>query len=248
MGKVLLLIATVAGIAGVGTAGYIIYRVRVFSRAVFGTPDLIEGFRRQEELYEETPKSVSGMTQLELPRILRDFPEFHWSEWKQRCENQLREYLLAIERRSSAGQSGFSNPLREQLRLRIEDMKARGLWESFGDLRIHQTEIMRYEKAAGLCRILVQSAVEYRHAQHREGQEAAAARTKEQHRYRMELVYIQDLQKVSRNSSVRSAGIHCPNCGAPITGLGERHCTYCGGAIEPFSVRVWSLHRIEKEA
>ncbi len=248
MSGVLLFVAIAVGIAGIGTAGYIVYRIRVFSRAVFGTPDLIEGFRRQEELYESTPKSVSGMTQLELPRILRDFPEFHWPEWRQRCENRLKEYLRAVERRSGGRQSGFSGPLQEQLRLRIEDMKARGLRESFGDIRIHQTEIMRYEKAAGLCRILVQSAVEYRHALHREGEEEAPPRAKEQHRYRMELVYIQDLQKVSRNSSIRGAGMHCPNCGAPVTGLGERHCAYCGGAIEPFSVRVWSLHRIEEEA
>ena len=68
------------------------FKIRQISREFFGTSSLIEGLKRQEALEDDTPKSVSGMTRVELPRIEKDFPEFHWPEWKQRCENQLKGF------------------------------------------------------------------------------------------------------------------------------------------------------------
>ena len=67
---------------------------------------------------------------------------------------------------------------------------------------------------------------------------------KEQHRFNMELVYIQDITKIRDGET--AIGVSCPHCGAPIAGLGDRVCPYCGGAVEPVTVRVWELHRIEE--
>ena len=62
----------------IGAAAYGISRlkrgIRDFSRQVFGTDSLKEGFDRVEEEYQETPKSVSAMTGLYLPKIKKDFP------------------------------------------------------------------------------------------------------------------------------------------------------------------------------
>ncbi len=69
------------------------------SRGNFSELQPDRGLKRQEALEADTPKSVSGMTSVELPRIEKDFPEFHWPEWKQRCENQLKGYLEALEHR-----------------------------------------------------------------------------------------------------------------------------------------------------
>ena len=61
----------------------------------------------------------------------------------------------------------------------------------------------------------------------------------------MELVYIQDLSKVGDYAT--ALGATCPNCGAPITRLGSKFCEYCGTGVIPIDIRVWKLHRIEKE-
>ncbi len=258
-------------------------QVRIFSMALFGTPSLKDGLERQADILAETPKSVSGMTRLCLPQIEEDFPEFHWAQWKQRCENMLRGYLEALESqdvsrlerrgdlaktlggqakiRYGPGQgetgSGISEELRRQTEFLIRGQQSRGVRERFGQVKIHQTEISRYQKEAGLCVIKIQSAVEYYYecfpdAGTRGGESGEKDRRqekkgpeKQQNRYNMELVYIQDAAKAGDYAT--AVGATCPNCGAPITRLGSKFCEYCGTGVTPIDIRVWKLHRIEKE-
>ena len=98
-GNEILIIAIVTGLGLIGALFFVMYKIRQNSREFFGNSSLIEGLKRQEALEDDTPKSVSGMTRVELPRIEKDFPEFLWPEWKQRCENQLKGYLEALENR-----------------------------------------------------------------------------------------------------------------------------------------------------
>lgn len=286
-------------VGGVYAWFHIRRQVRMISRAMFGTPSLAKGLERQADMLAETPKSVSGMTKLCLPQIEADFPEFHWFQWKQMCENLLKAYLEGLgnqevwrlENISGEGfgtgvgnQGAVSEELRKQLLLQIEDQKRRGVRQSYAQVKIHQTEISRYQKEAGMCIIKLQSAVEYFYKEIKEenkdqeqkengaslGAERLAENRKRwggkgadkekggarkgsdpapnrkiQARYNMELVYIQDLSKVKDLAT--AIGVICPNCGAPITRLGSKFCEYCGTAVTPVDVRVWKLHRVEKE-
>ena len=56
---------------------------------------------------------------------------------------------------------------------------------------------------------------------------------------------IQDLSKIKDLAT--AVGVTCPNCGAPITGLGSKFCEYCGTGVTPVDTRVWKLHRVEGE-
>ena len=51
-------------------------KVENFSRLIFGTSSLREGVENMQKEYAETPKSVSAMTSLYLPKIVADFPDF----------------------------------------------------------------------------------------------------------------------------------------------------------------------------
>lgn len=229
-------------------------QVRLFSLAVFGTSSLKEGLENQADILGETPKSVSGMTKLCLPQIEADFPGFQWAQWKQRCENLLRGYLAALDRQDisvlEAGEGkdqemGVSEELLRQTRFQIEEQKRRGVRETYRQVKIHQTEIARYQKEAGLCIIRLQSAVEYYHEERPLEEGSGGSPQKEQTRYNMELIYVQDLGKAGEYAT--AIGATCPNCGAPITRLGSKFCEYCGTGIIPIDIRVWKLHRIEKE-
>ena len=184
------------------------------------------------------------MTSVELPRIEKDFPEFHWPEWKQRCENQLKGYLEALEHRDLSYLGKVSVSLKDQVRLKIEEMEEKEIREEFDAIKVHQTEISRYDKDPGKCRIRIQSSVEYLHTLKTPNKKKNVEREKEQHRFNLELVYIQDITKIRAGET--AIGVSCPHCGAPIAGLGDRVCPYCGGAVEPVNVRVWELHRIEE--
>ncbi len=299
----------VAGIVLLAGGAYAWFRIRrqmrMISKAMFGTPSFAEGLERQADILAETPKSVSGMTKLCLPQIEADFPEFHWAQWKQMCENMLKAYLEALScqdaavlegrcpgkpgeqcgsgpvvtargRDSKMPVSAVSEELKRQVELCIEDQRRRGVRESYGQVRIHQTEISRYQKEAGMCIIKLQSSVEYYYEEIKKEEEAGSWRVnegrnesgrlgkaervrqrgkrkseirdkirKEQTRYNMELIYIQDLSKIKELAT--AVGVTCPNCGAPITRLGSKFCEYCGTGITPVDVRVWKLHRVEKE-
>lgn len=265
-------------------------QVRMISKAMFGTPSLADGLERQADVLAETPKSVSGMTKLCLPQIEADFPEFHWAQWRQMCENMLKGYLAALssqnlaalegerlgepknsrlpkvgEERRETAVSPVSEELKRQVELRIEDQRRGGVRESYRQVKIHQTEISRYQKEAGMCIIKLQSAVEYYYEEmeagaaagdrlaenRRNGNKKLSKTEKEvknrkiQTRYNMELIYIQDLSKIKDMAT--AVGVTCPNCGAPITRLGSKFCEYCGTGVTPVDVRVWKLHRVEGE-
>lgn len=229
------------------------------SRLAFGTDSFIQGLRSQEDRLATTPKSVSGMTSLCLPQIQRDFPEFSLAEFTQRAENQLKAGLAAIEQQDLGRLTQASEDLKNQISLRIEDNRRRGIREHFQKIKVHRTEIARYQKRAGCCVITLQSAVEHEYWEEGLGEgkdnpeKKRKTKKKEdsrkephmvQARYNMELMYVQDPEKLQPGQT--AAAVTCPQCGAPVGRLGSKFCEYCGCGIEPINIRVWSLNRIQE--
>lgn len=222
-------------------------RLREFSRAAFGTDSLQEGMERNLKELSDTPKSVSGMTRIYLPQIQEDFPEFSLEEMRRKSENLLVSSLLAVTREAPDMMAEASEDLREQIRLWVENNRQQGVREQFQAVRIHQTEITRYRKDAGYCVLILQSSVEYQYSRQKCAQPPAKETSefrKIQTRYNQEWMYVQDISRLPSN--IRGISFCCPNCGAPVTGLGEKVCEYCGSAIIPVNIRVWSLNRIEE--
>lgn len=233
-------------VACVGTAGVgvlvIRNKIRSFSRSIFGTDSLREGFDRQADLLATTPKSVSSMTKIMEPQIMRDFPDFSWVQFRAKAENMLKSALLAI----SGGEEALlavdsSDEVKKQIRNRIEENFAEGIKETFREIKIHQTEIANYKHEKGKCVIVIQSAVGYYHYREKDGKviEGQKERT-EQTKYNIELVYIQDDSVATYDNAV---GTRCPHCGAPVANLGNMICEYCGSGVIPINIKVWSLHK-----
>lgn len=237
---VLLLLVMAAAAAGYI---YIRGRIRSVSQEVFGTDSFIEGARAQEEAMRGTPKSIAGMTEIYLPKIARDFPEFSYAEIQRSSENILKAMLKALEDRSMPELSGVSAQMKNDLRIRLEAQEKQGIRQIFRDIRIHQTAITRYEKKPGSCNLTLQTSVEYRYARWKEEEEMPEP-VRTQTRYNVEWIYIQDIDKLPE--STMALAMNCPNCGAPITNLGSRHCEYCGTALEPLNIRVWSVNNIKE--
>ena len=97
-----------------------------------------------------------------------------------------------------------------------------------------------YEKE-GKCIITFQSAVEHFHYKEKDGNVVWGEKErKQQTKYNIELMYIQDEKLAKLDNAV---GTTCPNCGAPIISLGAMRCEYCGLAVTPVNLKVWTLHR-----
>ena len=229
------------GSAGVGVL-VIRNKIRGFSRSVFGTDSLAEGLNRQADILAKTPKSVSSMTKLMEPQIMRDFPEFSWNQFKAKAENMLKSALLAISN-ANVGLlvSDSSEEVKRQITNRIEENKAEGVKETYSEIDIHQTEIANYKHEKGKCVIVIQSSVGHYHYREQNGKVIEGQKErKEQTRYNIELVYIQDASGFEFDNAY---GTRCPHCGAPIVNLGNMHCEYCGSGVTPINIKVWSLHK-----
>lgn len=245
-----LIIVLVLILALVGAGFYAFRKIRsrlqYYSRLLFGTSSIAEGVRNREKELEITPKSVSSATNLYLPVIMRDFPEFHYDEMKTRAENVLVSYLEGIDRMDAGFLTEGTRELKDALEMRIEALKAHGRREHFQNIKVHRTEISQYRRDRGRCSIVMQSAVEYIHYLEQKEKLLKGSRERlEQSRYVIELVYIQDAEAVEKTGEA-GLGLNCPNCGAPISMLGIKECAYCGSRVEEFNIRIWNFSRIRE--
>ena len=241
--KLLIILLTIAGVAIAIMTVYknVTNKIRRFSQALFGSSDFVEGWNRQADVLAETPKSVSSMTRIMEPQIMRDFPEFSWEEFKAKAENMLTSALLAISANQPERLVDASEDVRKQVTNIIESNRLNGIGETYSEIEIHQTEIANYVKSDGKCVITIQSAIGYMHYKMCDGKVIAGdKKRKTQTKYNVELIYIQDADLTTYDNAV---GTTCPNCGAPVKSLGHKFCEYCGLRITPVNVKVWSLHK-----
>lgn len=113
---------------------------------VFGKGGLIEEYKRQEQMLEETPKSVASMTRIFAPQISRDFPGMNLEQFEALAQQQLVAALQAVSAGNLESVARASDELKEQVSRQIEGNRAAGVRETYEQIRIHQTEISNYEK------------------------------------------------------------------------------------------------------
>lgn len=194
------------------------------------------------DILAETPKSVSGMTRIYEPQIKRDFPDFSLDEFANRAENALVSALAAVNAGDASALVDVSEELRRQVENQISVNKQSGVREVYTEIKVHQTEVTNYQKKKGTCVITFQSAVEHFHYKDKGGRLIEGDKQrKTQTKYNTEFMYIQDERLVDADEA--AVGTTCPNCGAPINQLGNMYCEYCGLAITPINLKVWTLHR-----
>lgn len=228
---------------------YIRNKVQETSRTLFGTSDITQAAKQMKREYSATPKSVSAMTSLLLPKIVSDFPDFEYNEMKDRTENVLISYLRAVDGCNPSLLQDGNTELRNQLENHIQMLTAQNVREHFDQIRIHRTEISSYRKSEGRCIITFQSALECYHyitdtADSSSIQEGSRE-YKYQTKYNIDLIYIQDRNLVE-NELDNALGVNCPNCGAPLSSLGAKFCEYCGTPVIEINIHAWSFSNVEE--
>lgn len=247
--KIIIALVLLLGLVGIVYYAYrtIRAKVRRFSRMAFGTDSLSEGFEQMESEYATTPKSVSAATGLYLPRVTKDFPDFHYDEMKERAENVLVSYLRSIDADNPLLLTEGTEELKDQLAMRVEMLRSQETEEHFSQINIHRTEISQYRKQRGRCSVVFQSAVEYFYYYKQKNGDIlkGSPDTRMQAKYDVECIYIQDRDKVS---GIREAAlaVNCPNCGAPLSGLGAKVCAYCDTPIVELNIRSWNFSDVKE--
>lgn len=199
---------------------------------------------KYSDLQDDSPKSVSGMTKILLPRIVNDFPDFDYDEMKQREEVVLISYLDALDTAEPDRLEDGSRDLRKALEKRIEMNEKGGVEEHYKAVHIHQTEIAQYNKTAGRCVITFQTALEYKaYTTNRNGAVVKGSKdTLKQTKFNVDLIYVQDAEKLEDEGD--AIGLNCPNCGAPLKMLGSKRCEYCGCGVVDINIKAWNFSNV----
>lgn len=222
-------------------------KARKFSAELFGTPDIADAARQMRAEYASTPKSVSAMTSLLLPKITADFPDFQYDEMKERANNVLTAYLRAVTERNQQLLKDGNEELRQQLAHHIQMLSVKDTWEHFDQIHIHRTEISQYRKTAGRCIITFQTSLECYHYMTDFSRQllAGSQEVKYQTKFNTDLIYIQNRDLVE-NVLDDALGVNCPNCGAPLSSLGAKVCKYCDTPIIEINIHAWSFSNVEE--
>ena len=206
-----------------------------FLEKYFGTRDLKEAIEKSEIENENTPKSLSSMETLATEAIKRDFPDLNINELKSMAENTILNYLRAIDKKDVEDLKNYSESIKTMALARIEDLGDKSV--KYDDINIHKTVINRDEKSKGIASLYTASAIEYYYS------DGKSIRKKIQDRFLVEIIYVIDPTTVDLDKKL--LGLNCPNCGAPITTLGEKYCRYCNTGIKDLVKRSWVINNIK---
>lgn len=190
-----------------------------------GITSLFSLFKNQEIEYSESPKSVSGLDSVLISEINKDFPNINISEIKSTAENAILEYYHSLNDKELKSIPNLTPKLANKIKGNIIDNHSH-----YTNIKIHRTVINAYDNKKGLCKITLQTSLEY-------NEELNNTQTKKQDRLNTELIYIYDEKQ-------GNISLNCPNCGAPIKVLGTKSCPYCNTGIVEMLSKTWQIDDI----
>lgn len=214
----------------IGIYFYAKEKVSNFSKQIFGTSNIIEGFKKQEIEYAETPKSVASMDSVTIPKITKDFPNLDINELKRTAENAIIQYYNSLEKRECLEIKKASEKLKNKIQSDIEDLPSYDI--HYDNIEFQRTVINTYTNKKGLCTITTQSSFSYK-------KKWKDTEQKIQMRMNVEFIYIYDEKEVEGTYGI---SLNCKNCGAPIKTLGDKYCPYCGTGVIELATKTWQIN------
>jgi len=210
------------------------FKARSFLKDIFNTTSFKEALEKSDIEASEVPKSVSSMDNLYLSRLKNDFPDLNVNELKSNCEKVIIDTLNAIENKDKECMLA-SEKINSYIKTKIDDLKENSV--IYDHIKIHKTVIHKYERNDSVATLELASSLEFFYKKNTE------VGKKIQTRYRCEYVYIIDSSKLG---NIKSLGLNCPNCGAPIKTLGHKYCEYCNTGVIDIVKKNWNINNIRE--
>ncbi len=224
----------------------VVKTAKTISQVTTGTSDIAEGIRRTTFEYASTPKTVSDLSSLLLPKIAADFPEYNNEEMAERARNVLTSYLFSIDESDPSHLTEGNEELKNKLTMQVKMNQDKGYVEHFERIKVHKCVLNQYEKTDGKCTVTYQAAVQFLHyITEKEKIKTGRNDLMTQAKYDIRVVYVQDRDMVDKFSDMALSSV-CPHCGAPIKGLGDKKCPYCGSDVEIINIYAWSFSDVSE--
>lgn len=206
-----------------------LYIFIVFKMRKFGFHGLSLSSIKDEidDLNDNEPKQISGMTSVYLPQIMEDFPDFNLSQIYLLTEKSIRSILNAIENKNiKILEDKDFNLINKKLKLQLEDLIKSDILYSYDDIVFHKHAIKGYSFKNGVATLEISSSLEYYYKKIVDDKEVSkSSKKKKQARYITKFVYIVDRDAYEKDINIY--GLNCPNCGAVVHSLKNKTCSYC---------------------
>lgn len=202
---------------------FIVHKLRDFGFHSYNLNDIKDEI---EELNDNEPKQISGMTEIFLPQVLEDFNDFNINEIYLLVEKTIGQMLNAIENKdiSILNDKDF-NLISKKLKFRLEDLIKSDILYTYDDIVFHKHAIKNYTNKNGIATLEIATSVEYYYSKSIDGRVIKKKIKKKQARYLTKFVYIVDNDAYKRDINIY--GLNCPNCGAVVPSLKASKCSYC---------------------
>lgn len=183
-------------------------------------------------------KSIGSQTNLLLPKILKDIPNFSVDEMYRKTETCIRAAFNSLENKSISDTEELVL-MRDSLKEEIEDMISNNINVRYDNIKFHKHGIKFYSNKDGVLNITVCTSLEYDYERTKDGKMINNHGFKKQDRITSKFIYVYDPDKYTRSEVL--IGITCPNCGAPVKDLGNKVCRYCNSGLEDINLKSWHM-------
>lgn len=190
-------------------------------------------------------KSISGMSSLIVPRIVKDFPNFSESELYRKVETSLLAIFNSLENEVVLNKVEL-NVIKTNLELTIQELKNSNISKHYKDIKFHNHAIKNYKKSDGVLMISIATSLEYFYKEVKDDKIVIEYNDfKKQTVYETKFIYVYDPEKYESTKNL--IGIHCPNCGSPVKNLSNKHCSYCGSGLEDINLKSWFISEYKEK-
>lgn len=233
MEKIRLLLWGLSFLIPAGGFFFVRNKIRRFSKDLLGTSDLLKGLKELESENYNSPLSVSGGTNLYLPKIKRNFPDFEFEIVSKKVEQFFFAYFEALEKQSILPLRALENTaaVKSKVEFEIEDMKSLGEKIGLDNIKTNGISIWNYSKSKEVATITFQISLGYRYRKENSaGIEQGVAQAK----------YSLDMSYLFEDYSADSFSLNCQNCGGPIKDT-STVCEFCGSGLIRNIEMVWRI-------
>jgi hypothetical protein len=197
----------------------------------------IDEVKQNDRNNYSTKKDIFGMTRIIEPLIVKDFPDFNLKHLYSSIETNLTSILNAKTKLDTSYLNKGLSLIKGRIVKEINDMKDEGIIQKYTSIRFNDHALKTYKKSNGTATITTTSSVSYNYESNLDERKYNDLRCET--KYECEFIYIYDEDKFKEKQ--KSFGVHCPNCGAPVKGLGDLTCTYCGSEVQKVNLRHWEM-------
>ncbi|MBP5605171.1 MAG: hypothetical protein J6X60_06475 [Ruminiclostridium sp.] len=184
------------------------------------------------------PKSISNVSAVYEPRLLRDFPDMTYNRFLDMANSALISILTAIEHENEQEIELATDSLKSSIKGIIQDNRGKNVVEHFDNIKLHRTGISNYNSSEDNA--TTDFEISFQCIHYYAGKDKKIPEDPSQFAARVTLSYGKEY-KDDASSIVFSH--NCPNCGAPVYSVGGKmmKCSYCGTGVTEEIYKSWLI-------